>query len=300
MPGGRGGAGSASWFEDLFGFPEASYAETQKRFAFRPDVLTSTVNGESFHVGPSARGRSVPVEPLLGPWQDSCCAHGEPCCCRFEVPSLAELRARAAAIPTDLGGPRPLPSNGWTCEQECKASAKIQACPSRTSPVTRTPCTSTPGTPAPSSRCSVSFGITGRHRTYALPLRCVAPNGLRVRSSRLRWRRSSTAWRWWARAHARRTASPSTRRTRRRARPAPWPARRRPCSGTTSPSADRAGRIRCAGRGIKRGRSHTAGGRRPVGNRRARQQREERLLGHAQWLLHAQGKRLYRRAERAA
>mmetsp|Transcript_51077 Transcript_51077/g.150608 ORF Transcript_51077/g.150608 Transcript_51077/m.150608 type:complete len:346 (+) Transcript_51077:158-1195(+) len=73
MPGGRGGAASKTWFQDLFGFEERPYKETRDLFEFGDDVLKSKANGASFHVGP------------------------------FEVASVAELRRRAAEGGAALG-----------------------------------------------------------------------------------------------------------------------------------------------------------------------------------------------------
>jgi len=64
MPGGKGFVDSPTWFQERFGFKEASFKETQGRFDFADGVLTSKANGESFYVGP------------------------------FETPSLQELRAQ--------------------------------------------------------------------------------------------------------------------------------------------------------------------------------------------------------------
>jgi hypothetical protein len=60
------------WFQTLFGFREAGYAETKASFSVQGDQLVSRVNGESFGIG------------------------------HFETPSLATLRQRAAALP-DFG-----------------------------------------------------------------------------------------------------------------------------------------------------------------------------------------------------
>mmetsp|Transcript_37152 Transcript_37152/g.105667 ORF Transcript_37152/g.105667 Transcript_37152/m.105667 type:complete len:404 (+) Transcript_37152:53-1264(+) len=74
MPGAKGFAEAATWFEECFGFKELSYRETQKRFTFADGVLTSTVNQAKFHVGP------------------------------FETPALSELEERlAAAGPPAVG-----------------------------------------------------------------------------------------------------------------------------------------------------------------------------------------------------
>jgi hypothetical protein len=56
-----------TWFEALFGFPEATYDETRARFVLEGETLRSTANGRAFAVG------------------------------RFTTPSLRELRAAARA-----------------------------------------------------------------------------------------------------------------------------------------------------------------------------------------------------------
>lgn len=59
------------WFEELMGFAECGYAQTQQRLAVNGDWLYSTVNGKSWAIG------------------------------HLETPTLAELRDRArAAVPT--------------------------------------------------------------------------------------------------------------------------------------------------------------------------------------------------------
>jgi hypothetical protein len=57
-----------SWFEQLFGFPERPYAETQAAFSLEGEVLRSKVNGRAFDAG------------------------------TFSTPSLAWLREQAAGL----------------------------------------------------------------------------------------------------------------------------------------------------------------------------------------------------------
>jgi hypothetical protein len=40
-----------TWFEQLFGFPEADYATTQSRFEVHGTTLHSKPNGRSFDIG---------------------------------------------------------------------------------------------------------------------------------------------------------------------------------------------------------------------------------------------------------
>lgn len=87
MPGAKGFAEAATWFEECFGFKELSYRETQKRFTFADGVLTSTVNQAKFHVGP------------------------------FETPALSELEEGLAIV----GG-----RSSWSlpgCRAACRADA---------------------------------------------------------------------------------------------------------------------------------------------------------------------------------
>lgn len=58
-----------NWFEQLTGFPEEGYAQTQARFRVEGERLHSLVNDRSWHIG------------------------------RLETPSLAALRVRAAGVP---------------------------------------------------------------------------------------------------------------------------------------------------------------------------------------------------------
>uniref|UniRef100_A0A7S1MM81 EF-hand domain-containing protein n=1 Tax=Alexandrium catenella TaxID=2925 RepID=A0A7S1MM81_ALECA len=77
MPGTRD-RGASAWFEELFGFRERDYVETRNKFDCCGEVLTSKVNGKSFHIGP------------------------------FDLPTVAALRARRdkaiAAAPSEFGG----------------------------------------------------------------------------------------------------------------------------------------------------------------------------------------------------
>ena len=38
MPGGRGGGGAESWFEEAFGFKELAYEATRAKFSFAENV----------------------------------------------------------------------------------------------------------------------------------------------------------------------------------------------------------------------------------------------------------------------
>lgn len=58
-----------TWFEQLFGFSEGSYEETQQRFVLEGETLRSRVNGRGFAAG------------------------------SFSTPSLASLREQAAGLP---------------------------------------------------------------------------------------------------------------------------------------------------------------------------------------------------------
>ena len=65
----------ADWFEDLTGFKELRYEETQANLVVEGSTLRSKVNNRTYTVGV------------------------------LEAPSLAELRDRAASIVDSLAGP---------------------------------------------------------------------------------------------------------------------------------------------------------------------------------------------------